>query len=381
LDDLSDVISRVRAGEREAYGQIVERFEQMAVGYATALLGDAHLAEDAAQEAFLQAFVDLAQLREAAAFPGWFRRIVHKHCDRIHRRRRVQVVPLDEEQWAPSDATADPMEAGDRRELLGHALQRLPEDERAVVSLFYLQQYSQAEVAAFLEVPVTTVNNRMHSARGHLKQELLEMAEQEREPTGTTPLAGKVQEQIEALTTLHEALAEPIREILSDSLQTQVGVRVVVVDHKLGLKVLQPWPCPCCTYAFEPGNDQGRICFDINMELAACMVGRPIGRGDDIRVIEVRNVEQDEWERISPFAGRIMRQVVALWSGVVEMEIGAPEVETNPAYVMDGWIRARDPMIRVRFEVTWDGRESYIDLCYPAPSLTAGLERLRERTA
>ena len=71
----------------------------MAVGYASAQLRDQHLAEDAAQDAFLKAFVDLGQLHEPAAFPGWFRRIVYKHCDRIRRRRRLHLVPLEENQW------------------------------------------------------------------------------------------------------------------------------------------------------------------------------------------------------------------------------------------------------------------------------------------
>ena len=59
----------------------------MAVGYARACLGDFHQAEDVAQEAFLQAYQELDALRAPAAFPGWFRRIVHKHCDRILRSR------------------------------------------------------------------------------------------------------------------------------------------------------------------------------------------------------------------------------------------------------------------------------------------------------
>ncbi len=99
MDDLTTLISRVHGGDRQAYGDIVGRFQHMAVGYATSCLGDPHLAEDAAQEAFLQAFVDLAQLREPAAFPGWFRRIVHKHCDQIRRRQTLHLVPLEEDQW------------------------------------------------------------------------------------------------------------------------------------------------------------------------------------------------------------------------------------------------------------------------------------------
>ena len=61
----------------------------MSYGYAYSLLRDAHLAEDAAQEAFVDAYRHLDDLRTPAAFPGWFRRVVFKHCDRITRGRRV----------------------------------------------------------------------------------------------------------------------------------------------------------------------------------------------------------------------------------------------------------------------------------------------------
>jgi DNA-directed RNA polymerase specialized sigma24 family protein len=65
----------------------------MAVAYAYSLLGDFQLAEDAAQEAFIQAYRDLKTLREPLAFSSWLRRIVFNYCDRITRKKRVETVP------------------------------------------------------------------------------------------------------------------------------------------------------------------------------------------------------------------------------------------------------------------------------------------------
>jgi DNA-directed RNA polymerase specialized sigma24 family protein len=75
------LVAGARAGDVDAYAAIVARFQDMAVGYAFAVLRDASLAEDAAQEAFLEAFRRLSDLRDPAAFPGWFRRVVFKQCD------------------------------------------------------------------------------------------------------------------------------------------------------------------------------------------------------------------------------------------------------------------------------------------------------------
>ena len=88
MADLDLLIMSAAAGDVCAFEQLVLRFQGMAVGYAFAILGDFHLAEDAAQEAFVEAYAKLASLREPRAFAGWLKRIVFKHCDRLTRRKR-----------------------------------------------------------------------------------------------------------------------------------------------------------------------------------------------------------------------------------------------------------------------------------------------------
>ena len=93
MEELVRLVRRAQTGDGAAYDRIVRRFQDRAVGYAYSVLGDWHGAEDAAQDAFLQAFRDLPALREAAAFPAWLRRLIFKHCDRRTRRRQVQTLP------------------------------------------------------------------------------------------------------------------------------------------------------------------------------------------------------------------------------------------------------------------------------------------------
>src|SRR5438045_6997413 len=95
MESLQAVIVRTRSGDADAYAEIVRRFQDMAVGYSYAILRDFQFAEDAAQEAFFEAYRNLPNLKEPAAFPGWFRRIIYKQCDRIIRRRDVATVPLE----------------------------------------------------------------------------------------------------------------------------------------------------------------------------------------------------------------------------------------------------------------------------------------------
>ena len=172
-------IRAAQTGDIDAFGPVVREFQDMAVAYAFSILGSFELAEDAAQEAFIQAYHDLKTLREPQAFPAWLRRLVFKHCDRQIRGKRLKTVPLDAVLQAPSEAP-DPMQATVQRELRQRvidAIRSLPEHERSAVSLFYINGYSQAEVGEFLDVPAKTVKSRLYSARKKLRERMVDMVE------------------------------------------------------------------------------------------------------------------------------------------------------------------------------------------------------------
>ncbi|MBI1927955.1 sigma-70 family RNA polymerase sigma factor [Candidatus Poribacteria bacterium] len=138
------------------------------------VLGDFHLAEDAAQEAFIEAYPNLSKVYGPAAFPSWLRKIIFKHCNRLTRRKRLETVPLEEAMDRPSD-DSEPivaLEAQEMKERVLAAIQALPEHERIATTLFYINGYSQNEIAEFLEVPQTTINSRLQSARRRLKATL-----------------------------------------------------------------------------------------------------------------------------------------------------------------------------------------------------------------
>jgi F-type H+-transporting ATPase subunit beta len=168
------LVERARGGDREAFGALVRRFQNLAVATAWARLGDPERARDAAQDAFIDAFLHLGQLREAAAFPGWLRRIVAKHCDRQTRRRTLPVGASDDELPAAAPDAGAALAAGETRAWLRRAIEALPEAERLAVALHYLGGESQESVACFLELPLSTVKKRLHTARARLRERSLE---------------------------------------------------------------------------------------------------------------------------------------------------------------------------------------------------------------
>ena len=148
----------------------------MAYACAYAVLGDFYLAEDAAQEAFISAWQKLGQLRQPEAFPGWFRRIVLTECNRLTRGKRPRTMSLDEGANLHT-SLADPQTAIERDELtkaVFMAIKKLSLNERMVVVLFYVKEYSQNEISAFLDLPLTTVAKRLYSAKVRLRAMIID---------------------------------------------------------------------------------------------------------------------------------------------------------------------------------------------------------------
>jgi RNA polymerase sigma factor (sigma-70 family) len=168
------LVDRARAGDAEAFTELVRQHQDRAYATALTMLGDPGRAQDAVQDAFLVAFRNLGTLRASQAFGIWLRQIVRHQASRVLRGQRFDA------DLRPNTASSspDPADAAERRDDLRRILQaidELPDGEREATILFYLRDQSQKAVAAHLHLPVTTVNNRLHAARIKLKGELLPM--------------------------------------------------------------------------------------------------------------------------------------------------------------------------------------------------------------
>ena len=177
---LIEKASGARAADKEkqrAFDEIVRRFQDLAFGCAYAVLGDFQMAEDAAQEAFLVAWRNLGQLRTPHAFPGWLKRIVLTQCNRLTRNKQLDIVSLETALHVPSFAPAPhaALEEAEHRERVLLAIHSLPPNERMIITLFYINDHSQNDIAAFLELPLTTVKKRLFCARKQLREKMLDI--------------------------------------------------------------------------------------------------------------------------------------------------------------------------------------------------------------
>ena len=172
MGELSGLIIAARKGDSDAFEEVLRRFQDMAVGYAYAMLGDWQEAEDAAQEAFIAAWVGMVNLRDAAAFPGWFRRIVYTKAQRRLRVKQPVLVSLEQVGEIAVGNRASGLATSPAADALAAALETLPEAQRAVVLLHYMNDFRQREIADFLDIPIGTVKSRLYHARQSLKERM-----------------------------------------------------------------------------------------------------------------------------------------------------------------------------------------------------------------
>jgi RNA polymerase sigma factor (sigma-70 family) len=159
--------------------ELTRRYQHLGFGSALALVRDLHLAEDVVQEAFLSAWSALPTLAEPAAFPAWLRGIVRHQAHRVLRRRHPSPVPLEEASDVASDAPTPDRRIELYRDAAAAlaAIADLPASLREPATLFFVHECSHRDIATFLAIPATKVNNRLHRARSLLKQRIPTMTE------------------------------------------------------------------------------------------------------------------------------------------------------------------------------------------------------------
>jgi RNA polymerase sigma-70 factor (ECF subfamily) len=160
-----ELVGHVERGSREAADELFTRHWRTAWRIAMGVTGRAHLAEDAAQDAFERAFTHLDRYDRRRPFGPWLHRIVvNRSLDLLRRERRVTALdPAELVDTAWRDA------AGEDRDLL-EAVAVLPPQRKAVVVLRYGLGYTPSDIAEMLDLPVGTVNSRLARALDQLRQ-------------------------------------------------------------------------------------------------------------------------------------------------------------------------------------------------------------------
>jgi len=175
-----DLIERARAGDIEAFGDLVRLYERPVFNLAYRMLGDSSEAEDASQEAFIKAYSNLQRYDPERSFKTWLLSITSHHCvDRL-RKRRVNFLSLDEP-LAPHPALVSHEDSPEQQTILHERsafiqdlLDTLSEEYRLVLILRYWYDLSYLEMATLLETSESAIKSRLFRARQLLAKQLQE---------------------------------------------------------------------------------------------------------------------------------------------------------------------------------------------------------------
>ena len=174
----AELCERIRAGDKSAFEQLMRRFNRTLFRTARAILRDDAEAEEAVQDAYLQAYKALPDFRGEAKLSTWLVRIAANEA-LARRRKQVRrdglapVVGLDGATQVPaSDGPRDQAERGELRRLIEARIDRLPEVLRSVFVLRAVEDLSVEETAAALGIPPPTVRSRFFRARRRLRAAL-----------------------------------------------------------------------------------------------------------------------------------------------------------------------------------------------------------------
>ncbi|MEH7387295.1 RNA polymerase sigma factor [Bacillus sp. JJ1521] len=163
-------IQEVLSGNKQAYSHIINKYKNQLYATILRMTKNPHDAQDLVQEAFIKVYYQIDKYNEKGSFSSWFYRVAINHCMDEFRKKRSKQVEMNEELMGknPNHPEVVYLKREENRqiELL---LVTLPEDERMIMLLRYVNELSYEEISELVDVPVSTVRNKLHRAKKKLR--------------------------------------------------------------------------------------------------------------------------------------------------------------------------------------------------------------------
>ena len=179
MESDAELIYRVLSGDDEAFTTLVRRYQKSVHALAWRRVGDFHCAEEIAQEVFLRAYKGLSELKDPNRFPGWLYVITNLRCNSWLEKNKPPIESINDISAAEIQQLSYEHYMSEEREkeakvssqkLVEQLLEKLPESERTVVTLYYLGEMTTKEISKFLGVSVNTITCRLQRGRERLKE-------------------------------------------------------------------------------------------------------------------------------------------------------------------------------------------------------------------
>ncbi|MCX6142742.1 MAG: sigma-70 family RNA polymerase sigma factor [Ignavibacteriales bacterium] len=167
-----EIVRRVLAGDKRAYGELVERHKDKAMTLAFRMLKNREEAEEALQDAFVRAFHALPRFEWKASFSTWLYRIVYNVCaTSLGKRSAAEHVSLNDEDEQSLDVPSEEpapdaaYESREIRDAVTEEIERLPENYAGILTLFFVNDQSYEQIVEVTGLPLATVKVRLFRGR------------------------------------------------------------------------------------------------------------------------------------------------------------------------------------------------------------------------
>lgn len=164
------LIARCRVGDRDAYFRLYKLYSRAMFNVALRITGADADAEDALQEAFISAFGNLHHYRGDATFGAWLKRIVINKAINVVKKKRHELIPEDDSWDIAQEEAPDEYREGLTVEKVRHAMGKLPDGYRSVLSLYLIEGYDHQEIAEIMGITASTSKSQLNRAKHKLKE-------------------------------------------------------------------------------------------------------------------------------------------------------------------------------------------------------------------
>jgi RNA polymerase sigma-70 factor (ECF subfamily) len=180
MDPLTDeaCAAQVKKGDHDAFGVLVDRYEEKLMRYGRKFLSERRDIEDIVQEVFVSAYRNIQSFDEAQRFSPWIYRIAHNaFIDQLKKNTRNPFVLVDFDTFVAhggyDDSVKNDYDQKEMKEMINKGLAQLSPKYREALILYYLEDLSYKEIAEVLRVPLGTVSARVKRAKGELKKNII----------------------------------------------------------------------------------------------------------------------------------------------------------------------------------------------------------------
>ncbi|PIB37532.1 hypothetical protein BFP72_11900 [Reichenbachiella sp. 5M10] len=173
------LVEQIKKGDKESFTLLVNRHKRYALTIASRILLVDEDAEEVAHDAFVKAYLSLSRFKSEAKFTTWFYRIVVNLAISRVRKRKLDTVEIQEAHHHLAVSSDDIMEQQDKQFYLNRAIAALSQDDRLIVTLYYLDELDMEEVAEISGFDRNNLKVKLHRARKRLAKTLQSIMPQE----------------------------------------------------------------------------------------------------------------------------------------------------------------------------------------------------------